>query len=119
MASTQTARNASSSRNPSSIMQRMIPHCYCGLVSPIRTSTVPATLGKKFYGCANYWNGPKCTFFWWIDLPQCDCGRDELVQEVEWLERQLEKTKAEERRLRGMLWCTWVAIICFVIVHFY
>lgn len=59
----------------------------------------------------------KCEFFEWVDPPACDCGRDELLQNIDWLERELEKSKAEERRQRGMLVATWVAIIYFMVLY--
>ncbi|KAI8533137.1 hypothetical protein RHMOL_Rhmol11G0272900 [Rhododendron molle] len=59
----------------------------------------------------------KCNFFVWVDLPPCDCGRDELLQNIDQLERELEKSKAEERRQRGMFVATWVAIFCFMVLY--
>ncbi|KAF7146391.1 hypothetical protein RHSIM_Rhsim04G0181700 [Rhododendron simsii] len=97
------------SRTPSSSSQITHPCCLCGKIAPVQTSNKPASMGRRFYGCANYWE-KKCGFFEWIDSP-CDCGIDELVQKIDLLERQLVKTKAEERRQRGMLWATWLLIL--------
>ncbi|KAF7143091.1 hypothetical protein RHSIM_Rhsim05G0190600 [Rhododendron simsii] len=63
------------------------------------------------------WPKAKCNFFVWVDLPPCDCGRDELLQNIDQLERELEKSKAEERRQRGMFVATWVAIFCFMVLY--
>ncbi|KAF7130564.1 hypothetical protein RHSIM_Rhsim10G0144600 [Rhododendron simsii] len=103
------------SRTPSSSSQITHPRCLCGKVALVRTSNKPTSMGMRFYGCANYWE-TKCGFLEWIDSP-CDCGRDELVQKIDLLERQLDKTKAEERRQRGMLWATWLLILCFLIAY--
>ncbi|KAG5557799.1 hypothetical protein RHGRI_007889 [Rhododendron griersonianum] len=59
----------------------------------------------------------KCKFFVWVDLLPCDCRRDELLQIINQLERELEKSKAEERRHRGMFVATWVAIFCFMVLY--
>ncbi|KAI8568528.1 hypothetical protein RHMOL_Rhmol02G0207800 [Rhododendron molle] len=77
------------SRTPSSSSQITHPRCLCGKVAPVRTSNKPTSMGMRFYRCANYWKGKKCGFFEWIDSP-CDCGRDELVQKIDLLERQLD-----------------------------
>ncbi|KAI8535696.1 hypothetical protein RHMOL_Rhmol10G0193800 [Rhododendron molle] len=53
----------------------------------------------------------------WVDLPPCDCGRDELLQNIDQLERELEKSKSEERRQRGMFVATWVAIFYFMVLY--
>ncbi|KAI8535196.1 hypothetical protein RHMOL_Rhmol10G0155000 [Rhododendron molle] len=59
----------------------------------------------------------KCKFFVWVDPPPCDCGRDELLQTIDRLEKELEKSKAEQRRQRGMFVATWVAIFCFMVLY--
>ncbi|KAI8536870.1 hypothetical protein RHMOL_Rhmol10G0290000 [Rhododendron molle] len=84
------------SRTPSSSSQIMHPRCLCGKVAPVRTSNKPTSMGMRFYGCANYWKGKKCGFFEWIDSP-CDCGRDELVQKIDLLERELDLLERQKR----------------------
>ncbi|KAI8536210.1 hypothetical protein RHMOL_Rhmol10G0238300 [Rhododendron molle] len=103
----------SPSRFPSS---NQVPICYCGEPSPLRTSNIPSSMERRFYGCGRY-PFTKCKFFVWVDPPPCDCRRDELLQTIDRLERELKKSKAEERRQRGMFVATWVAIFCFMVLY--
>ncbi|KAI8536211.1 hypothetical protein RHMOL_Rhmol10G0238300 [Rhododendron molle] len=88
----------SPSRFPSS---NQVPICYCGEPSPLRTSNIPSSMERRFYGCGRY---PVSR-------------RDELLQTIDRLERELKKSKAEERRQRGMFVATWVAIFCFMVLY--
>ncbi|KAI8571933.1 hypothetical protein RHMOL_Rhmol01G0159300 [Rhododendron molle] len=76
MASSSFSR--SPSRSPSS-NQNLI--CHCGEPIPLRTSNIPSSMGRRFYGCGRY-PFTKCKFFVW-DPPPCDCGRDELLQTID------------------------------------
>ncbi|KAI8568459.1 hypothetical protein RHMOL_Rhmol02G0201200 [Rhododendron molle] len=41
----------SPSRSPSS---NQVLICYCGEPSPLRTSNIPSSMGRRFYGCGRY-----------------------------------------------------------------
>ncbi|KAI8556802.1 hypothetical protein RHMOL_Rhmol05G0283700 [Rhododendron molle] len=116
MASSSFSRSPSSRSPSSGKLNNQAPICYCGEPAPLRTSNIPSSMGRRFYGCGRFPKA-KCNFFVWVDLPPCDCGRDELLQNIDQLERELEKSKAEERRQRGMFVATWVAIFCFMVLY--
>ncbi|KAI8572422.1 hypothetical protein RHMOL_Rhmol01G0197000 [Rhododendron molle] len=58
-------------------------------------------MGRRFYGCGR---------FLLVIAEGMSCCRP-LRQ------RELEKSKAEERRQRGMFVATWVAIFCFMVLY--
>ncbi|KAI8535695.1 hypothetical protein RHMOL_Rhmol10G0193800 [Rhododendron molle] len=94
--------SSSFSRSPSSRkLNNQVPICYCGEPAPLRTSNIPSSMGRWFYRCGRF---P-------VSL------RDELLQNIDQLERELEKSKSEERRQRGMFVATWVAIFYFMVLY--
>ncbi|KAI8535195.1 hypothetical protein RHMOL_Rhmol10G0155000 [Rhododendron molle] len=90
--------SSSFSHSPSS---NHVPIFHCGKPAPLRMSNIPSSMGRRFYGCGSY---P-------VSL------RDELLQTIDRLEKELEKSKAEQRRQRGMFVATWVAIFCFMVLY--
>ncbi|KAF8026204.1 hypothetical protein BT93_F2876 [Corymbia citriodora subsp. variegata] len=46
--------------------------CYCGLLSPRRTSWTQINPGRRFYGCARYREGSKYKYFKLIDAKFSD-----------------------------------------------
>ncbi|KAI8554047.1 hypothetical protein RHMOL_Rhmol05G0067000 [Rhododendron molle] len=101
MASSSFSRSPSSRSPSSGKLNNQAPICYCGEPAPLRTSNIPSSMGRRFYRCGRF---P-------VSL------KDELLQNIDQLERELEKSKAEERRQRGMFVATWVAIFCFMVLY--
>ncbi|KAJ6837482.1 cytochrome P450 94C1-like [Iris pallida] len=60
-----SSSQSSFSRRPNRNYGRTIC-CYCGLISPLKTSWTPTNPGRRFYGCANYPTN-SCGFLLWED----------------------------------------------------
>ncbi|RYR21321.1 hypothetical protein Ahy_B03g066615 [Arachis hypogaea] len=56
-----------SSSISSSSVNASMPHCHCGVRSPIRTVWKCDYPGRRFYGCSGYGTNKRCSFFQWYD----------------------------------------------------
>ncbi|GLT55143.1 hypothetical protein SLA2020_282910 [Shorea laevis] len=75
--------------------------CFCGLTCYIQTSTSKANRGRKYFGCPKFRDGSHCKFFVWADNSIDDRSRDlrsESTTKMMWLEGELAKKEARERR---------------------
>nr|POE50524.1 hypothetical protein CFP56_27985 [Quercus suber] len=82
------ASSACASASSERSLRRKAPRmCYCP--SPQKPVLVVSwtdnNLGRRFYGCSNYWIGKKCKFFQWVDDEICERGKV-LIPEMRVLE---------------------------------
>ncbi|KAI8002440.1 hypothetical protein LOK49_LG08G00713 [Camellia lanceoleosa] len=74
--------------------------CYCGEISPVKTSMASRNMGRRFYGYARYEVDATCGYFKWIDPPMCQHGREvlpKMVAKMNRLENELVTSRRREK----------------------
>ncbi|XP_075645054.1 uncharacterized protein LOC142616049 [Castanea sativa] len=117
------ASSASASTSSEGSLRWRAPRmCYCP--SPQKPVLVVSwtenNLGRRFYGCPNYWVGKKCKFFQWIDDDICECGKvliPEMRQKILRLQVEVSTCKKREKFLTVCLILTLILCeICLCVI---
>ncbi|XP_075665016.1 uncharacterized protein LOC142634605 [Castanea sativa] len=95
---------SASALSEGSLRRRAPRMCYCP--SPQKPVLVVSwtenNLGRRFYGCPNYWVGKKCKFFQWVDDEICERGKvliPEMRQKILRLQVEVSTCKKREKFL--------------------
>ncbi|XP_028118817.1 uncharacterized protein LOC114316355 [Camellia sinensis] len=91
--------------------------CYYGQTPPVRTAWTNANIERRFIRYANYGIHVTCEYFEWIDPPLCCRSCDllpRLVQRVNHMEFEVEKTQKKEKLYRRMLLGSWILFVCYI-----
>ncbi|KAM6563529.1 hypothetical protein CsatB_023527 [Cannabis sativa] len=93
------------------------PHCYCGDLAYVWTSSSRANPGRRFFGCPHYENDESraCDYFCWIDKSHVKRSTDAtpgLRNQIKILE---EDKKRNENVIRKLIFIIFICL--FIIVQ--
>ncbi|KAL4564507.1 hypothetical protein LXL04_028571 [Taraxacum kok-saghyz] len=78
----------------------------------MRTSWTDLNPGRRFWGCPKPYS--TCGFIGWIDGPMCERSKrviPGLLRTLNSVERSLEKSKEETRKMKIYMFCSWVLFV--------
>ncbi|KAL4580849.1 hypothetical protein LXL04_017054 [Taraxacum kok-saghyz] len=93
--------------------------CFCGRNALMRTSWTDLNPGRRFWGCPKPYS--TCGFIGWIDGPMYERSKHVfpgLLRSLNRVERSLEKSKEETRKMKIYMFCSWVVFVAVLSIMY-